>query len=179
MYLMRKRLLSLVLTVLTLALPLSALAGTTNAPAKPGGLPPELNDFLRTADSFILFSIEPIPGGQAPSTNTFCGRIVVGQLTIRRPETRANLIDALDKGIRAIPPSPPGVPVFLPDCFFPRHGIRAIKGDETVELLICFECSQVQVSSNKNRSWFFMTDKKPATTFNGILKRNHIALPKH
>lgn len=176
---MRKHLLSFALAVLTVSLPVATFAGTTNAPAKPGGLPPELNDFLRTADTFILFSIEPFPGGQAPSTNTFCGRTVVGRLAIKRPETRASLMDALDKGIRAIPPPPPGIPAPLPDCFFPRHGIRAIKGDETIELLICFECSQVQVSSNKNRSWFFMTDNKPASTFNGVLKRNHIALPKN
>ena len=141
-------------------------------------LPMELQNFLKNADTFTLFSIEPIPDYEHKSTNTFLGYAIVGQLDIHSPSTKEKLIAALDDGIRDEYKSvPPGVEVAPPNCFNPRHGIRAKKGDETIELLICFECSQIQVSSNKGKSWFFMTTKNPAGVFNSVLRKAGVPLP--
>ena len=35
-------------------------------------------------------------------------------------------------------------------CFNPRHGIRAARGDEIVELVICFECGTIYFFSESN-----------------------------
>ena len=159
--------------------PLVSFSSETNTASPPKTyLPIELQIFLKNADTFTLFSIEPIPDYEHKSTNTFQGYAIVGQLNVHSLSTREKLVAALDDGIRGEYKSvPPGVEVALPDCFNPRHGIRATKGDETIEFLICFECAQIQVSSNRGKSWFFMTTKKPAGVFNSVLRRAHVPLP--
>ena len=154
-------------------------AETNSVAAKPQ-LPAELEIFLKDADEFMLFSLNPDFDFEHKSTNTFQNHVILGQIKIKRPITRATLIAALNDGIGAeFENVPPGVTVNLPDCFNPRHGIRAKKGDETVEFLICFECSQIQVSSNKGKSWFFITTEKPAAVFNSVLKKNGVPLPEN
>jgi hypothetical protein len=156
-----------------------SFASDTNAVSPPRAyLPMELQNFLKNAETFTLFSIEPNPDFEHKSTNTFQGHAILGRLNFQTASNRAKLIAALDDGIGEEEKSiPPGVGVPLPDCFNPRHGIRATKGDETIEFLICFECAQIQVSSNKGKSWFFMTAKKPAGVFNSVLRRVHVPLP--
>ena len=140
----------------------------------------DLQDFLKDADEFTLFSINPEPDFQHQSTNTFQNHAILGHFDVTSAETRQKLITALDDGIGEDMKSiPPGVAVPLPDCFNPRHGIRAKKGDETVEFLICFECHQIQISSNWGKSWFFTTSSKPASVFNHVLKKAHIPLPEN
>jgi hypothetical protein len=36
-------------------------------------------------------------------------------------------------------------------CFEPRHGVRAMAGGKTVDLVICFACSEVQVWSDDGK----------------------------
>ena len=169
----------LLLMMLTLTQPARVSASeTNNVPAK-AGLPAELDNFLTNADEFTLFSLNPEPDFEHKSTNTFQNHVILGQIRIIRATTRASLISALDEGIGDKGLNVPGMPAPLPDCFNPRHGIRAKKGDETVEFLICFECAQIQASSNKGKSWFFTTSKRPAATFNRVLKRNGVPLPQN
>ena len=156
--------------------PAFVFSAETNGIAANVRLPVELEDFLKNADEFTLFSLNPDPDFEHKSTNTFQNHVILGQIKIKRSTTRASLIAALDDGIGADELHIPGVNYDLPNCFNPRHGIRAKKGDETVEFLICFECSQIQVSSNKGKSWFFITTKKPAAVFNSILKKNGVPL---
>jgi hypothetical protein len=152
--------------------PLSTFSAETNAVAANRQLPTELENFLTNADDFTLFSLNPDPDFEHKSTNTFQNHVILGQIKIVKMTTRITLITALNDGISAENENvPPGVGVLLPDCFNPRHGIRVKNGDETVELLICFECAQIQVHSSKGKSWFFMTTKKPAAIFNFVLKK--------
>lgn len=133
--------------------------GQTNQPI---GLPADIQTTLESADTFTLFSIDPTPAFEGKATNTFQGRIILGQLDVQSRGTRMELIDALNQGISA------GKSVAL--CFNPRHGMRARKGDETVELLICFECGQIYVTSHSATSQLFMTTTNPASIFNRVLK---------
>ena len=150
---------------------------TNHLPAKIK-LPGKLYTFLTNADEFVLFSLNPVPDFEHKSTNTFQNHIILGHIQIRRPATKASLVSALNKGIEDKGISNGGLPAPLPGCFNPRHGIRVRKGDETIEFLICFECAQIQVSSNKGQSWFFTTSKEPSPTFNRILKQNGVPLSK-
>ena len=152
-------------------------AAETNAPPQTlTQLPAELQDALKNADNFTLYSIKPEPDFQHTSTNTFEDHVILGQVDVKSKDTRTKLIAALKDGIdEQNKRVPPGV-IWLPDCFNPRHGIRATKGNETVELLICFECEQIQGSSNQGKSWSFITTRTPAPIFNGVLKKAHVPL---
>jgi len=171
---------SLILILTGLWTPQVSFSSETNTVSPPKAyLPANLQNFLKNADKFTLFSIEPTPDYENKLPDTFQGHVILGWLNIQSPSTRAKLIAALNDGIGDENKSiPPGVAVPLPDCFNPRHGIRATKGDETIEFLICFECAQIQVSSNKGKSWFFMTTKKPAGVFNSVLRKARVPLPK-
>jgi hypothetical protein len=121
-----------------------------------------------------LFSLNPDPDFEHKSTNTFQYHAILGQVQIKQTATRTSLILALNDGIG----DETGLNL-LPRCFNSRHGIRAKKGDETIEFLIYFECSQIQVTSNKGKSWFVMTSARPATAFNNMLRRNGVPLPQN
>ena len=151
---------------------------TNNVPTKPS-LPAELENFLAKAEIFTLFSLNPHPDVEQKSTNTFANHAILGQVNIVQATTRASLISALNDGIEDAGLGASGVPSPLPSCFNPRHGIRAKKVDETVEFLICFECAQIQVSSNKGKRWFLMTNKRPTEIFNQVLRKNGLRLPKN
>ena len=150
---------------------------------KPVTLPEDVATLLENADEFTLYSVAPYPNylselsGHASSTNLFQGHAILGQLEIASPVTRTNLVVALNKGIAAeywsyLPVSTRAIP----NCFNPRHAIRAKKGDEAVELLICFECKQIEITSNKNGKWSYLTTSDPATVFNSILKQANVPL---
>ncbi|MGH7977918.1 MAG: hypothetical protein ACREE6_00985 [Limisphaerales bacterium] len=136
-------------------------------------LPPDVQKVLENADTFTLFSINPEPDYEHKAKRTFQDHEILGQLKIRSTATRKELIDALNEGISA-------AGLWGMQCFNPRHAIRAEKGDKTVELLICFECRQIYITS----SWatnviLTTTTPNPAATFNKVLKRAGIPLPKN
>jgi len=54
-------------------------------------------------------------------------------------------------------------------CFNPRHGIRATLGGETVDLVICFECLQMEVHSQRDKST--RITEAPAEKFTAALKK--------
>ena len=55
-------------------------------------------------------------------------------------------------------------------CFLPRHGIRAVKGDRYVDLVICFECRQAisYVDGNKGGA---VLSESAQPYFDEVLKR--------
>ena len=147
-------------------------------------LPAALKRVLSDADEFILLSLDPTPDFEHKSKNTFKRYPVIGQTKIKASSTRTQLTEELDSAIRAGDglTFSNGV-VFLSgpfaSCFNPRHGIRARKSGETVELLICFECGQVQIDSSKEAERVLKLTKKPSRTFNAVLTSAGVALPKN
>lgn len=135
-------------------------------------LPPDVQTVLENADTFTLFSIAPYIDYEHKAKRTFQDHKILGQLDIRSTATREELIDALNKGMTA-------GELWGMQCFNPRHGIRAKKGDKTVELLICFECRQIYVTSSWSTNVISATTTSgPAATFNKVLKHAGIPLPK-
>ena len=57
---------------------------------------------------------------------------------VESPAIRQELFAALERGIAENDG-------WAAACFIPRHGIRAIQGAELVELVVCFECAQVNI----------------------------------
>ena len=66
----------------------------------------------------------------------------------------------------------------VPACFRPRHGIHATRGQKVVDLLVCFECSQVEVYSggSDQPSLGLRTSGSPEPVFDKALRDAGIPL---
>lgn len=140
---------------------------------KQNGLSADTRKVLETGDRFILLSLEPThPGLRSesapPPKETFHDYAVLGKTEILNPKDRTELLGALYQGIA----ESRGL---IAACFNPRHGISAKLGDESVDLVICFECLSIQTyvgSSNGvlNRAANVFTANSPQPTFDRALK---------
>lgn len=128
-------------------------------------LSPASKEFLLSADQFTLFLLKPHPDLNEKSKRTFQNHPIIAQLDFSRNASRTNLVQALDNGIAE------GDGIAM--CFNPRHGIRAKKGNETLECLICFECGQAYVGTN-----YYAISQKPEATFNAKFEQLRIKVPK-
>lgn len=153
---------------------------TINLSPQSASLPAEVENLLTNADEFTLFSINPDPDFNHQSTNTFQGHAILGQLDVKSVGTRTKLIAALDTGIAQEAKIQAGGAYWSVACFNPRHGIHASKGDKSVELLICFECAQIQIHSSDGKDWYFCLPigEQPGI-FNDVLKEAGVPLPKN
>ena len=62
-------------------------------------------------------------------------------------------------------------------CFQPRHGIRLVKGDKTVDLAICFECYSTTIYGGEDKKKpYFLVTRSPQPTFDAVLKEAKIKL---
>lgn len=125
------------------------------------------------ADQFTLYSID---GNHYPGSPTkipdhieiFHGYPVLGKIELNDKTDRQTLLQALAQGIDDSDGTVAG-------CFIPRHGIRAVKGIQTLDYVICFECMQVVIHDNGVITQELTTDG-PAATFNGYLTRAKVPL---
>jgi hypothetical protein len=132
--------------------------------------------FLKTSQQFTLYSLEPkteVIGKIAPGEETFHRNKVLGKILITDPEVKAELVNALYRGIAESDGSASA-------CFNPRHGIRAVKGWRTIDLEICFECSQVHFWENDKgiNSATIAHTNNPQKVFDQVLKSGKIPLGK-
>src|SRR5262249_6529154 len=99
-------------------------------------LPAQVAAVLDKAEKVELLSLVP-EEREEERKRDFHGYPVLGKTTLKK-EDRQKVLNALKKGIADSDGR-------VATCFNPRHGIRASHGGKTVELLICFECLQVDV----------------------------------
>ena len=156
---------SILAVVLTnpMTLPSSAQTNTNIVVKTKQQLPADAKALLESADEFKLLSLSWSPAFAVPNlagiTNrSIRGYRIGGEVLIKPGEERTNLVNALATGIAE--------GNLMAYCFNPRHGIRARKGNETLECLICFECSQAYVGTNK-----YAISTNPAAIFNGVLRK--------
>jgi len=133
---------------------------------------PGMRRILETGEHFGLFSLAP--GGGHSATEGHWGKfhdfVVLGKAEIRDPEERMKLLDALYRS-----KWPGGAPAA--HCFDPRHGISAKLGDDTVDLVICFECHTIK-AYGKNGMLMFRTIDSPLETFNIAVDSAGLPLPR-
>lgn len=133
------------------------------------GLSPHVMDLLERGDSIVLYSLDPRDGatrqheGLPPVKNGFHGYEILGQVAITNQKQRQQLVDSLYRGI--LRPD-----AWVAACFLPRHGIRASRKDDTVELLICFECARIETYESGNRIGGAKTNESAASLFNETLR---------
>lgn len=133
----------------------------------------ETKRVLDAGETFVLFSLDPTPPQVRlefgpPADETFHEFEVLGKAEIQDVKIRSELLTAIYDGIGAA-----GAPAA---CFNPRHGIRVTLGDETVDLVICFECRIIQIYSSLEE--VVLTNESPKQTFDRALKRANLPLPK-
>ncbi|SRR5712691_8017143 len=137
-------------------------------------LPSETKRVLDTGERFILLSLDPTHPAlrgesEPPPPETFHGYAVLGKIEIRDQTERAALLEALYKGIQDSEGR-------LALCFNPRHGVSATLAGETVDLVICFECLQVQTYAAHGKG--VLTTDLPEPTFNRALEAAGLPVAK-
>ena len=116
------------------------------------------------ADRMILYSIETLPDG---GVNTFHDYPIVGQTEIADVKTRRALVAHIYHGIATHRDAA--------GCFDPRHAIRASKGDKTVDLVICFSCSGIEVHYGKEIGRG-NTSETPQNFYDSVLEKAGVPL---
>lgn len=87
-------------------------------------------------------------------------------MVITDTQTRKDLVEAVSKGLGKAGAAA---------CFFPRHALRTVRYGKTIDCLICFECTQVQIHYGGE----FITipiDKSPQEFLNRLLKQANIPI---
>ena len=105
--------------------------------------PGETRQVLEHSTQFTLLSLEPTirPVGTDNKTITFHGYRVLGRMQVTDPHQKQKLLRALDDGIARSQ--------VVYSCFSPRHGIHAIAGNQSVDMVICFHCQQFELFSGQ------------------------------
>jgi len=141
----------------------------TPARSEDNRLPEEAASILGKAKQFELLSLDPASGSDKP-TGSFRGYRVLGKTTVN-DRARKDLAQAFLKGMEGkIDPK---------RCFKPRHGVRATHDGKTIELVICFECTQFDVyvgSAEKGQR--LLVSMRPEPVFDKVLKDAGISKAK-
>jgi len=115
---------------------------------------------IRDAQQMELLSLNP---GRPPEAGEkFHGWEVLGRTLLKGAADRAPILDALAKGLAETDGS-------MAACFNPRHGIRAVRNGVTTDLVICFECWQVQVIAGGGRTQTVSVRNSPEKSFEALL----------
>jgi len=135
--------------------------------AKRNALPAEAMKVLDKCDHFFLFSLDPLLPSMfaeptSPAPEDFHGYRILGKTEVRERAERAHLLRELYSGIAQ-------AGIDAQKCFNPRHGIRATSGGSNVDLLICFECFQIQTFPELD--YILLTARFPESAFNRALER--------
>src|SRR5262249_42133996 len=123
---------------------------------------------LDKAQQYELISLDPSREGDDKDKDKFHGWKVLGQTAFKDADLRKKVLDALVKGIQ----ENDGIAAA---CFNPRHGLRAVHDGKTVDLVICFECLQVQVFVDGKKSGV-LTSESPQPLLDMILKDAKVPL---
>lgn len=81
-------------------------------------------------------NVEP-PSDAVSSSQSFHGMKVVGRARVPSREAQARIVGIVDDGMRS-----GGT---RSKCSNPRHGVHAVKSGHVVDLVICYECGEVDV----------------------------------
>jgi hypothetical protein len=119
---------------------------------------------LETAEEYVLLSVHPIYRIAGPDE----GSLILGSTNVDDRETRDRLNAALVSGLRE------GGAAAA--CFNPRHAIRLRHGGRASELVICFECRQVNVLGDGQQIARFTISATPQPTFDAVLRAAGVPL---
>ena len=130
-----------------------------SAQSRPTALSADVATTLHRAETFELLSLS----GEQDATG-WHGYKLLGKIAVSAVDVQTRLVSALESGIaKSTGPGARG--------FVPRHGIHAVSGGKTVDLLICFECSWVRVfSGGVETPAAVVTTNDPQPVFDQVLQ---------
>jgi hypothetical protein len=139
---------------------------------KDNKLPSDARAILEKAEQLELLSLDPAVEG-VKAAEGFHGWKILGKTVVKDASTRKQILTALDKGIAESDGN--GA-----KCFDPRNGIRAKRGNKTVDLVICFECGWIYVfhGDKEDRQGVAVTTGTPQAVLDKVLKEAKVPLPK-
>ena len=149
----------------------STSATIRNPPGQMAGI---VDETLRDAESFTLYSIHPTPimvrDPLDENASTFHDYEILGQTEVGNADERATLINALYQGIDDSDGT-------VAACFNPRHGITAKSGDTTIDFVICYECHSMKIYVDGETRGSVITDASPARVFNAAVDNAGLERP--
>lgn len=117
---------------------------------KPQSTLPDIGTAIPAADQrileiadFTVFALHPYDERENETKGRFHGFKILGQTKLPSSQ-RGKLLRLIFSGIQQSNGS-------VAECFEPRHGVRAVAGTETVDLVICYACLSIQVYRNGKR----------------------------
>ena len=135
----------------------------------PNAIPAAAAEALAKPDSVELLSLDPDRPKDKPKDD-FHGWKVLGRTTIKDDAARKKLTADLAAAAEASEG-------LAAACFNPRHGLCVTRNGKTIDLVICFECLQVQVfEGDKDAGEFLITDT-PQPAFDKVLRDAGVTLP--
>jgi hypothetical protein len=130
---------------------------------------------LRNAKTFQLHSLDPTNSPVSadswppPKTRFFHSYRILESTQIADPDTRAELVTALETGIAEYDGR-------IVRCFVPRHGIHIDDGRHVYDFVICFECWQIACYIDGIETETTPVMDSPQPTFDKILTEASVAL---
>ncbi|MCA8939316.1 MAG: hypothetical protein KDB07_05900 [Planctomycetes bacterium] len=130
----------------------------------------KIRDILENANDFELVTTEP--HGKRPQDEgtkddpRLYGYRILGRAKVSSKE-QARLVNELYQGIAANKGE-------VAACFDPRHALVAKKGEDRVELVICFECLSMNVFLNGKRQEGVLTEGFPKKVFNEVAAKHKL-----
>jgi hypothetical protein len=125
-------------------------------------LPDAAKAALDNATSLEILSLQPQAKPGEDESKLFHGYPVLAKVTVMGDDKK-KVLEAIYKGIA----DNKGISA---NCFIPRHGIRASSDSRSVDLVICFECLQVEVWDGKERTRLLIT-ASPKPVLNEFLSK--------
>jgi hypothetical protein len=134
--------------------------------------PGDARDVLEQAETITLYTLNPFrlrDGVLSPEKERFHNYGVLGSAEIKGEDGHRRMAEAVYSGLLGEGAGPA-------NCFIPRHGLRFEKGAQTVDLLICFECTWVYIfgaGAKNERRMLFGPGVKPV--FDSAVRAHHLA----
>ncbi len=132
----------------------------------------DVTGILESPDTFEILALDPMPHELSPSEGEiFHGYRVLGQIELSSAGERRQLLEAIYRGIH----ESEGMAAA---CFNPRHGIHAVRAQDTVDLVICFECLSMQVYGPSGRD-SVLTHSSVEPSVSAIYRSNGLKIAPH
>ncbi len=101
-------------------------------------------DIFKHGEKVVLYSIDPKQTNTSNVKDSFNNYPVLSKVEVVDPNLQSELKSALIEGMNQN--------AIAAKCFNPRHGLRVSWGLKTIDVVICFECSSLEVYSTKRVS---------------------------
>lgn len=144
------------------------VVGVVGCSRSGAALPTPVRTALEQGDPFVLLSLQP---GPEDLNGPFHGYQVLGQTTVTDPAQRQALLQALYVGVD----ENNGWVRTSNKCFLPRHGIHVVREGQAVDLVICFQCYQIEAYVGKQRTQTLVS-RSPQALFDRMLREAAVPL---